>query len=74
MSALIRTSSALKAYQDGKDEFEVESGRSVHETLVSLNIKPEIIALVIVAGEQKSKDYIIQEGDVIKVMAIIGGG
>lgn len=64
----------MKVYLGGKDEFEVEAGRSVYDTLISLNIKPEIIALVIVAGEQRSKDYIIQEDDVIKVMAIIGGG
>ena len=74
MTATIRTSSALKAYQDGKDEFEVEAGRTVRETLLGLNIKPELIALVIVAGEQRSKDYIIQDKDLVKVMAIIGGG
>jgi len=74
MTATIKTSSGLKSYLDGKDEFEVEAGRSVLETLISLNIKPELIALVIVAGEQRSKDYVIQEKDVVKVMAIIGGG
>ncbi len=74
MTATIRTSSVLKELLDGKNEFKVEAGSSVRETLLRLNIKPELVALVIVAGEQKSKDYIIQENDVIKVMAIIGGG
>lgn len=74
MTAIIRTSSAFKSFLEGKDEFEVEAGQTVRETLVRLNIKPELIALVIVAGEQKTKDYIIQDNDVIKVMAIIGGG
>ena len=74
MTATIRTSSVLTELLDGNNEFEVEAGSSVRETLLKLNIKPELVALVIVAGEQKSKDYIIQENDVIKVMAIIGGG
>lgn len=74
MTAIIQTSSGLKSYLEGKDEFEVEAGRSVLDTLIGLNIKPELIALVIVAGEQKTKDYVIQENDLVKVMAIIGGG
>ncbi|HBG75029.1 MAG: hypothetical protein A2X25_04520 [Chloroflexi bacterium GWB2_49_20] len=74
MTAIIRATSALKVYLDGKDEFEVESGHTVRETLVRLNIKPELIALVVLDGEQKTKDYIIQDGDVIKVLAVIGGG
>jgi sulfur carrier protein ThiS len=61
-------------YLDGKDEAEVEAGRTVRETLISLNIKPELIALIVVDGEQKTKDYIIQDGDLVKVLAVIGGG
>ncbi len=74
MPAYLRPTSALRVYIDGKDEVEVEPGRSVRETLVSLNIKPELIALVVVAGEQKTKDYVIQDGDIVKVLAVIGGG
>lgn len=74
MTAIIRTSSAFKSFLNGKDEFEVEAGLTVRETLLVLNIKPELIALVIVDSEQKSKDYVIQENDIVKVMAIIGGG
>jgi len=74
MTAIIQTSSGLKSYLDGKGEFEVIAGRTVFDTLVDLNIKPELIALVVVAGEQKSKDYVIQENDIVKVMAVIGGG
>ena len=40
-------------------------GQSAKHCL-SLNIKPELIALVIVAGEQRSKDYIIQDKDIGK--------
>jgi sulfur carrier protein ThiS len=58
----------------GKAEIQVESGRTVRETLASLGIVPEVVALVVVNEEQQSKDYVIQEGDVIRVLAVIGGG
>lgn len=74
MTATILTSSVIKELLDGKNEFEVEVGLSVRDTLLKMNINPELVALVIVAGEQRSKDYIIQENDIVKVMAIIGGG
>jgi sulfur carrier protein ThiS len=74
MTAIIRPTSALRMYLDGKEEAEVEAGRTVRETLISLNIKPELIALIVVDGEQKTKDYIIQDGDLVKVLAVIGGG
>ena len=74
MSATLRPSGALKSYISGKDEIAVESGRTVRETLSALNIPPDVIALVVVNEEQKSKDYVIQEGDVVRVLAVIGGG
>jgi sulfur carrier protein ThiS len=74
MPAYLRPTSALRVHIGGKDEVEVEPGRSVRATLASLGIKPELIALVVVAGEQKTKDYVIQEGDIVKVLAVIGGG
>jgi sulfur carrier protein ThiS len=52
----------------------VEAGRTVHVTLVALGIKPEVVALVVVNEEQRSKDYVIQEGDIVRVLAVIGGG
>jgi sulfur carrier protein ThiS len=74
MPAYLRPTSALRVYISGKAEVEVEPGHTVRETLVALNIKPELIALVVVSGEQKTKDYVIQDGDIVKVLAVIGGG
>lgn len=74
MTALIRPTSALRPDIGGQDQITVDAGRTVRETLISINIKPELIALVVVNGEQKDKDYIIKDGDVIKVLAVIGGG
>jgi sulfur carrier protein ThiS len=74
MPATLRPSGALRSYIDGKDEIAVEAGRSVRETLSALNIPPEVIALVVVNEEQKTKDYVLEEGDVVRVLAVIGGG
>jgi sulfur carrier protein ThiS len=74
MSATFRLSGSLRDEVGGKTEFQVDAGRTVRETLVTLGIVPEVIALVVVNEEQQSKDYLIQEGDVIRVLAVIGGG
>jgi len=74
MPATLRPSGALKSYIGGKSEIAVEAGRSVRETLSALNIPPEVVALVMVNEAQKTKDYVLQEGDVVRVLAVIGGG
>jgi len=74
MPATLRPSGALKSYIGGKSEIAVEAGRTVRETLSALNIPPEVVALVMVNEAQKTKDYVLQEGDVVRVLAVIGGG
>jgi sulfur carrier protein ThiS len=74
MSATLRFGASLKNMLGLKDELAVEPGRSVRETLISLSIKPELVAMVSVNEEMQTKDYIIQEGDYIRALAVIGGG
>ncbi len=80
MKAKIRAIGLLKEYFGGEPEREVEAGRTVRETLRAAGIPPEIVAMVMVtqaatlAEDQQSKDYVIQEGDTIKVIAVVGGG
>jgi sulfur carrier protein ThiS len=74
MSATIRPYGILKDYIDGENDRRVEAGRTVREIMESWNMPPEIVALVLVNDEQESKDYILQDGDVVKLMAVIGGG
>ena len=74
MPATLRPSGALKSYIGGKSEIAVETGRTVRETLSALNIPPEVVALVMVNEAQKTKDYVLLEGDVVRVLAVIGGG
>jgi sulfur carrier protein ThiS len=42
--------------------------------LTTLGIDPDLVAGVIVNGELQTKDYILQEKDVVKLLAVIGGG
>ncbi|MFH2104256.1 MAG: MoaD/ThiS family protein [Chloroflexota bacterium] len=74
MTATLRASSGIKDYLGGKPEVTISAGRTVRETLVDLGIPPEVIALVIVNGEARDKEYVILDGDAIRVMAVIGGG
>jgi sulfur carrier protein ThiS len=74
MTATLRFGASLKNMLGLKDEFPVQPGRSVREILISLSVKPELVAMVSVNDEMQTKDYIIQEGDVIRAMAVIGGG
>ncbi len=74
MPVLIRPLGMLKDYIGGQPETTVEPGRTIRDTLLALGIPPELAALVLVNDEQQSKEYILQEGDVLKLMAVIGGG
>ncbi len=74
MSAVLIPLGHLKSLVDGQSELQVEAGCPVRETLQKAGIRPDLVALVLVNGEQRDKDYVLQEGDVLKVMAVIGGG
>ena len=74
MPATLRPSGSLRDLVGGQAEVQVETGRTVRATLAALGIVPEVVALVVVNEEQRTKDYVIQEGDIIRVLAVIGGG
>ena len=64
----------LKSYVNDQKEVTVEAGRSIHETLTAIGINPDLVAGVFVNDEQQSKAYILKEGDIVRVLAVIGGG
>jgi len=74
MLAYIRPIGTLKSYIGGQTEVAVDAGRTVRETMTALGIPPEIIALVLVNDAQQAKDYVLQDDDVVKLIAVIGGG
>ena len=74
MTAILKFPSAIKEFTKGRSEFIVDSGRSIREIISDTGVDPVIIALVVVNGVQESKEYIVKDDDVIKALAIIGGG
>jgi molybdopterin converting factor small subunit len=74
MAAIFRPVGVLKSYIGGQNEVAVEAGRTIRETMLTFNMPPEIVALVMVNDEQQSKDYMLKEGDEVKLIAVIGGG
>jgi len=74
MPAHIRPLGQLKSYIGDRLEIVVEAGPTVRETLSTLSIPPEVVAGVIVNGALQSKDYFIQEDDMIQLIAVMGGG
>ena len=74
MSAILRPFGMLKTYTDGQAEVTVAAGLTIRETARAAGIPPELAALVLVNDEHQTKDYVVQDGDVVKLMAVIGGG
>ncbi len=74
MPAKIRPIGSLKSYTAGQPEVPVEAGRTVRETLVALGIPSEVVAGVFLNDVLLSKDYVVKEGDILKLIAVIGGG
>jgi sulfur carrier protein ThiS len=72
--AVLRPVGMLKDYAAGQVEVTLEAGVSVREALSASGIPPELVALVLVNDAYQTKDYLIREGDVVQVFAIIGGG
>ena len=74
MPVSIRPMGQLKELLNNQSEITVQAGQTVRETLVVLQIKPEIVAGVVVNGVLESKDYLLQDGDQVKLVAIMSGG
>lgn len=74
MPVIIRPVGTLKSYIGGRAEAAVEAGGTVREAIRSLGMPPEIVALVLVNEAQRPKDHVLQDGDVVKLVAVMGGG
>ncbi len=65
----------LKSMVNGQTELSVPAGISVREALALVNIPSEVVALVVINGvHQTDKEVLLNEGDSVKLMAVIGGG
>ncbi len=74
MAVLIKPVGMLKQYTEGKAELTVEAGCTAREAMQALGIPPDLVALVMVNDVLQPKEYNLQDGDVCKFIAVIGGG
>ena len=75
MPATLRPIGHLKSLVNDQTELTVPAGISIREALAQVHIPPEMVALVVINGvHQTDKDTLLREGDVVKLMAVIGGG
>lgn len=64
----------LREYTGGQERLELAAGSTVAEMLEMVGIPPSLVAGVIRDGELVAKDYCPQDREIIKVLAIMGGG
>ncbi len=74
MSAIIRPLGMLKSYVGDQKEVVVAAGSPVRDILSLIGIDPDLVAGVFINGELETKDYVVQDGDEVKLLAVIGGG
>ena len=75
MPVTLRPIGHLKSMVKDQTEITVPAGISVRAALTLVNIPPEVVALVVINGtHQTDKDTVLNDGDIVKLMAVIGGG
>jgi sulfur carrier protein ThiS len=75
MPVTLRPIGHLKDLVNGQTELTVAAGLTVRQALQSVKIPPEVVALVVINGvHQTDKDALLDDGDIVKLMAVIGGG
>jgi sulfur carrier protein ThiS len=74
MAVQVKPIGPLKSYIGGRTEVSVEPGRTVTETMAALGIPLDMVALALVNDRPLPKDYLLRDGDVVKLIAVIGGG
>jgi len=65
----------LKTLAGNRKEIDVEAaGQTISQAVEALGINPQLVALVLVNEAQQSKAYVLQDGDQVQLMAVVGGG
>lgn len=59
---------------NGAESIPVPAGITIRQALALVNIPSELVALVVVNGVARDKDYIVTNSDQIKLFAVVGGG
>ena len=64
----------LRKYGPAHASLTIEPGQTVREVVQELGFNPELVAMVMVNGRQKSKDHPLRPGDKVKLLPLVGGG
>ena len=64
----------LKNYTKGKSNFDFPTGLTVSQIIKDLKIPNELVAGVFINDRAEPKDYLPSDGDIVKLIAVIGGG
>jgi sulfur carrier protein ThiS len=64
----------LKSIFDNQSTISIDGGQTVIEFLINAHVMPEMVAGVVVNGDLQSKDYILQDEDDVKLIAVMSGG
>jgi sulfur carrier protein ThiS len=52
----------------------VEHGQSLDSACLEVGVRPDLVALFLVNGRPESGGYVLQAGDDVKLVALVGGG
>ena len=74
MSVVLVPIGMLKEYVGGQERLHLAAGPTVEEMLEAVGIPPELVAGVIRDDDLVSQDYRPEDGELIRVLAIMGGG
>jgi sulfur carrier protein ThiS len=74
MPAYIRPIGVLKSFIGDKPEAIVEPGCTLHQAIMELGIPVESVAMILVNDTRQPKDYVLQEGDVARLIMAVSGG
>jgi len=75
MSVIVIPVGRLKGYVGGQEEVRLDpEGKSVSQILEDLQIPTALVSAVLVEGTLVTKDYVPQDGEMVKLLSVMGGG
>jgi sulfur carrier protein ThiS len=70
----LRLVGLLQKYGPTEASVQIEPGQTVRDVVVQLGLNPDLVAIVMVNGRQKSKSQRLEAGDSVKLLPMVGGG
>ena len=70
----LRLVGLLKKYGPEQASIQIEPGQTVSDAILSLGVNPDLVAIVMVNGRQRSKADLLEPGEKVKLLPMVGGG